>query len=65
MIVTVFIDGEEVLDALTVQKCTGISNSKLYEFLRYNLFPQPFAKVKNKSYWKKADIEEYIEKNRK
>jgi predicted DNA-binding transcriptional regulator AlpA len=64
MNVTTLIDGEEVIGVKTVLEITGLNNTKLYELLRYDRFPKPL-KVGNKSFWKRAEIEAYIESTRK
>ena len=58
------IDGAEVVDITEVSQITGYNLNKLYELLRYNLFPEP-VRVKNKNFWKRSEIEEYIAKNKK
>lgn len=43
------IDGAEVVDITEVSQITGYNLNKLYELLRYNLFPEP-VRVKNKNF---------------
>jgi predicted DNA-binding transcriptional regulator AlpA len=57
------IDGTEVIDIAKVSQITGYNLNKLYELLRYNLFPEPL-RVKNKNFWKRSEIENYIAKQR-
>ncbi|MDR2157703.1 MAG: helix-turn-helix domain-containing protein [Holosporaceae bacterium] len=64
MKITMQVDGEEVCDVREVSELTNLNLNKIYELLRYNLFVKPIV-VKNKNFWKKSDIEEYIEKSRK
>jgi predicted DNA-binding transcriptional regulator AlpA len=64
MNITTLIDGVEVLDVKAVLELTGLHNTKLYELLRYDRFPKPLV-VKNKNFWKKSEIEEYMESTRK
>lgn len=58
------IDGAEVIDIAEVSQITGYNLNKLYELLRYKLFPEPI-KIKNKNLWKKSEIEEYLAKAKK
>jgi predicted DNA-binding transcriptional regulator AlpA len=64
MKISVQIDGEDVLDIKDVSEMTGLNLNKIYELLRYDRFPKPLV-VKNKNFWKRAEIESYIESTRK
>ena len=57
------IDGAEVID-ITEAQITGYNLNKVYELLRYNLFPEPI-RLKNKNFWKHSEIEDYIAKQKK
>ena len=48
----------------TIAQITGYNLNKVYELLRYNLFPEPI-RLKNKNFWKRSEIEEYLAKARK
>jgi predicted DNA-binding transcriptional regulator AlpA len=63
MKISVQIDGEDVLDIKDVSEITGLNLNKIYELLRYDRFPKPIV-VKNKNFWKKAEIEAYMESTR-
>jgi predicted DNA-binding transcriptional regulator AlpA len=58
--IQLLIGGEESLNLQDVCKITGITMSKLYELLRYDLFPNPI-RIGRKNFWKKSDIEAYLE----
>jgi predicted DNA-binding transcriptional regulator AlpA len=64
MELTTLINGKEVLDTRQVLKLTGYSNTKLHELMRYEKFVNPL-KYKNKNFWYKSDIEEYLETTRR
>jgi predicted DNA-binding transcriptional regulator AlpA len=64
MKLTTQIDGEEVLDIKEVSEITGLNLNKIYELLRYDLFPKPL-RLKNKNFWKLSEIEAYKESKRK
>ena len=59
MKIKITIDGAEVIDITEVSQITGYNLNKLYELLRYNLFPKP-VKIKNKNFWKRSEIEAYM-----
>ena len=58
------IDGVEFVDINQVSQITGYNLNKVYELLRYNLFPKA-VRVKNKNLWKRSEIEDYIAKQKK
>ncbi len=59
------IDGAEVIDIAEVSRITGYYNlNKLYELLRYKLFPEPI-KIGHKNFWKRSEIEKYLAKAKK
>ncbi len=64
MKITVQADGETVYDVEELRKITGLNINKIYELLRYERFPLPI-KVRNKNFWKKSDIDNYLETKRK
>ena len=59
MKISILINGEEFLDVDNVLKLTTLNYTKLYELLRYNVFPKPVS-IKNKNFWKKSEIEAYL-----
>ena len=59
-----FLGDKEVVDVSEVLKITRMNNNKLYELLRYNLFPKPI-RVKNKNFWYRSEIEAYLLANKK
>ncbi|MDR2157701.1 MAG: hypothetical protein LBO02_00055 [Holosporaceae bacterium] len=64
MKLTTLIDGKEVLDTKQVLELTKFSNSKLHELMRHDKFIKPF-RYKNKNFWKKSEIDAYIENTKK
>jgi predicted DNA-binding transcriptional regulator AlpA len=60
MKISILINGEEFLDVDNVLELTALNYTKLYELLRYSIFPKPI-RMKNRNLWKKSDIEAYLE----
>jgi predicted DNA-binding transcriptional regulator AlpA len=61
---SIIINGTEYLLLPDVSKMVGLKQSTLHEKMRYDRFPKPL-KIDIRSVWKKSEIEEYMEKNRK
>jgi predicted DNA-binding transcriptional regulator AlpA len=57
------IHGEEYFDIKEIQKCLDTNKTSLYEKMRYDRFPKPL-KLESRSFWKRAEIESYIESTR-
>ncbi len=54
------INGEEYLSIHEVLELVKMSQASVYERMRYDRFPKAF-KPEYRSYWKRSEIEEYIE----
>ena len=63
------IDGEEYLDLREVEGLVGMKQTLIYEKMRYGQFPKhekkPVVDTVKRSLWKRSEIEEYIESQRK
>jgi predicted DNA-binding transcriptional regulator AlpA len=55
---------EKMVEAKDVAKAFGVARQTIHVWLKTTDFPRP-SKIGHKNFWKKSDIEEYIEKNRK
>ena len=58
------INGEEYLSIREVLAIVKMSQASVYEKMRYDRFPKAF-KPEYRAYWKKSEIEEYVERTKK
>lgn len=65
------IDGEEYVDLDEVEKLVGMKQTLIYEKMRYDQFPKSEKKKiditfkRERSLWKKSEIDEYLESTKK
>ena len=55
---------EEMLQMEDLMKSFKVARTTIYEWMRKEDFPKP-CKIGHKNFWKRSDIEEYIESQRK
>jgi predicted DNA-binding transcriptional regulator AlpA len=64
------IDNEEYIDLEELEKLVGMKQTRIYEKMRYNVFPKsekkkiPITFVRKHSLWKRCDIDEYLKKKK-
>jgi predicted DNA-binding transcriptional regulator AlpA len=60
MKLSTFVDGEEVIDTKGVSALIGCHRVVLQYLVKLDVFPRPI-RLGNKNFWKKSDIDAYIE----
>ena len=55
---------EEMVETKDIVKLFGVTRRTIFEWLKNTDFPRP-SKIGHKNFWRKSEIEEYIEKNKK